>query len=86
MTNSRPRKISTVPTIFVILCIPVPLCLCMKGLLSRRDDSIFAAEMHEGEKAEQTVVVGIEVSVGKGHVGGVPQTLDKFVSFGVVGG
>ena len=54
--------------------------------MSRCDDAVFAAEVHEGKETEQAVVVSIEVSVGKGHVGGMPQTLDKVVSFGVVSG
>ena len=41
--------------------------------------------MQKGEETEQAVVVGIEVSVGKGHVGGVPQTVDKVTGLGVVG-
>ena len=43
-----------------------------RKLFRRGDDAVVAAEVHEGEEAEQTVVVGVEVAVVEGLVLHVP--------------
>ena len=36
--------------------------------------------MHEGEEAEKSVVVGIEVAILEGDVLGVPESIDKLLA------
>ena len=51
--------------------------------LSIKYDSVVAAEMHEGEEAEQSVVVSIEITVLEGLVLGVPQGIDELFALGM---
>ena len=54
--------------------------------LCRLDDAIVSAQVHEGEQAEETVVVGVEIAVLIGFVLIVPQTLGELAGNGVVRG
>ena len=42
------------------------------------------AEVHEGEKAKQTIVVGIEVAILKRFVLSIPQGIDKLLLLSMV--
>ena len=41
------------------------------------DDAVVATEVHEGKEAQQTIVIGIEITILKGLVLGIPQGVDK---------
>ena len=48
------------------------------------DQTIMPTEVHEGEEAQQTVVVGIEIAVLERLMAGVPQGIDKFLALVMV--
>ena len=50
-------------------------CLPLRG-----DDTVVAAQVHEGKEAEQTVVVGIEVAVVERNVLGIPKGINKLLA------
>ena len=48
------------------------------------DYAVVTTQVHEGEEAQQSVVVGVEVAILEGHVLGVPQRVDKFFALGML--
>ena len=53
--------------------------LRLRKLLGRSDYTVVAAEMHECEQAEDTVIISIEIPVLVRLVFTVPESLDKFL-------
>ena len=47
------------------------------------DDSVRAAQVHEGKEAEQAIVVCVEISILVWFVLGLPKRIDKLLALGV---
>ena len=45
-----------------------------------RDDAIIATQVHEGKEAQKTIVIGIEVTILKGFVLRLPESIDKLLA------
>ena len=61
--------------------------LCVMGLLFgcrmlflREDDLVVAAQVHEGEEAEETIIVGIKIAVLERFVLGVPEGIYELLA------
>lgn len=46
--------------------------------------SIVSTQVHKGEEAQQTIVVGIEIAILEGFVLGIPQSINKLLLLSVV--
>jgi hypothetical protein len=54
--------------------------LTLRSLLLWEDDTIVATQVHESEEAQQTVIVGIEVTVLERLMLRIPQTVYKLLA------